>query len=272
MSEVLEHYSMNLPALVSMIKRWRKKILIFLVVLSITSTSILYIMPNQYYSYASALPTNSSLTDKGYLFSEKLDALYSSLGSFSDLDRLYSTAILDTSYKYLIHRYHLISRYDIKAPNENIAVQKAILYMSDDLVKIEKTEQGLLRIHVTDKNADTAAAMANDLMNYVEQVNTSLQRDYNYNCLVKVNAQLQSMKDSNLTGTNREALEKIKSQFELSIQLQQPSLRIVEKATPCYKHISPKRLYSLISVMIIGLICAVLFIAIIESLRLNSKA
>lgn len=264
---------MNLPSLIGLIKKWRKKLFLFLLLLAITSGTVLHLMPNQYYSYSSAVPTNASLTDKGYLFGEHLDALYPSLGSYSDLDRLYSTAILDTSYKFLIHKFDLIRRYKISAPNENIAVQKAIFLMSDEWVKIEKTEQGLLRIHVTDENADTAAAMANALMTYVNDVNTSLQMDYNRSCLEKIKEQLAMMKDSvTYNSSSREDLEKIKSQFELSIGLQQPALRVVEKASPCYKHVAPKRLYSLISIMILGFISGILIISLIESMTMKSKS
>lgn len=290
-----DSHLMNLPRLIGMIKKWRRKILFFLCALGLITGLILFFQPNQYYSFASAMPTNGSLTDKSYLFNDHIDELYSPLGSYADLERLYATATLDTSYKFLIDKFNLIEHYNIHGANRNIATQKTILAMSDENVRIEKTENGLLRIHVIDINADTASRMANALMNYVNEVNTQLQLMYNQNNLNIVNNRLalvmneySALQDSihhtssgrasihELTLKNKlqdiEQLQKIKNQFELAIQVQQPALRIVEVATPCYKHIKPKRILTLVSTLLLGLIAAIASISIIETISLYKKS
>ena len=83
-----EPYSLNFPMLIQILNKWKGKLALFLVALAIVSAIILLLKPNMYYSYATAMPTNSSLNDKGYLFNDKLDQLYSSLGSYSDLDSI----------------------------------------------------------------------------------------------------------------------------------------------------------------------------------------
>lgn len=287
-----EPYSLNFPMLIQILNKWKGKLAMFLVALAIVSAIILLLKPNMYYSYATAMPTNSSLNDKGYLFNDKLDQLYSSLGSYSDLDRIYATANLDTSYKYLIDKFNLVERYGIKGKNKNIAVQKTLLYMSDEILKVEKTESGLLRVHVLDENPDTAASMANTLVDYVNDVNNQLQVEYNKNSLMKIKESIQDASQSYqlLVDSTRnngsvlvekslqakikeiEDLEKIKHQFELTLKFQQPSLRVVEKATPSYKHFKPKRIFSFISTMILGFFAALTIVIILETVSFYKKS
>jgi hypothetical protein len=261
--------------------------MLFLIALGLVSAALLWIQPNQYYSFSSAVPTNAALTDKGYLFNDKIDGLYSALGNYSDLERLFATSTLDTAYKYLIYKYKLADHYDISGANENIRVQKTILAMSDDQVRIEKTENGLFRIHVTDTDPELASTMANDLMTFVNDLNTDLQLQYNKQAIKELGNRIQSRSkeyqqrlDSSSGSTverslidlqlknnmdDIQTLQRIKSQFETAIQFQQPALRVVENASPSYKHIKPKRVIGWFSSMILGFLAMLCCVVILET-------
>lgn len=258
---------LHVPSLVELMLKWKTKLLVFAVLLAVSTITILMFTPNEYYAYSSAVPTNAAINDKAYLFNDNLNDLHTAIGSYSDLERLFATATLDTSYKYLIEKYHLVDRYHIKAPNHNIAVQKAILYLSDENIRVEKSENGLLRIHILDYNADTAALMANDLMNYVNEVNSNLQLTYNKTSFKKLDSMGKALTLS--ADPQVEHVIKLKKQFEIAMAVQQPALRIVEMATPSYKHFKPKRIIVFLTTMLLGMLSAIALIAIWETIRVQ---
>ncbi|MBL7773754.1 MAG: hypothetical protein JNM95_12895 [Chitinophagaceae bacterium] len=262
-----ESYAMNVPSLVELLFTWKNRLALFATLLAFVTALILYITPNQYYSYSSAIPTNAAITDKAYLFNENLNDLHQSIGTYSDLERLYATATLDTAYKFLIEKYDLVKRYNIKAPNHNIGVQKAILMLSDENIRIEKSENGLLRIHIIDFSPDTAAAMANDLMQWVNEVNSTLLLAYNRNSFQKLDSMSVVMSKEN--NPEIDHVQRLKKQFEIAMRIQQPALRIVEKASPSLKHFKPKRLITFISTMLLGMLSAIALVAIWESIRVQ---
>jgi capsular polysaccharide biosynthesis protein len=227
-------------------------------------------------------------------FNQNIDQLHHSLGNWNDLDRLYATCELDTSFKYIIQKFNLISHYNIHSEDSSLALQKAIKHMRSEQIKIEKTETGLLRIHVWDKNPKMASDIANEFMNYIETKNRMLQTQYNQNLLESIrnsilekSSRFKTMSDSlkYVQGAERvlvelkvkntlneiEELEKIANQYQLAVKAQQPSLLVIDKAYPNLKHDSPKRLYTLLTILVTGLIFSIFSISILESFILYHK-
>jgi hypothetical protein len=167
--------------------------------------------------------------------------------------------------------------------------------MREEYITFEKTQDGLFRIHVWDKDAMMAANIANGLMDYIEQVNSHLQIEYNKHSLEQIAHQIgnklntyKNLSDSASRITNESEnlyikhrlnnimediaqLEKIKTQFETTLQFQQPSLRVVDKAIPNDKHVKPKRIFEFISTMLISIVCLIFLILMIESLTAAFK-
>lgn len=259
------------------------------------SAILLFILPNKYYAYCSAVSTNGELNDRSAVFNQNLDQLHHSLGNWNDLDRLYATCELDTSYKHIIRKLKLIEHYKLAESDSNKAIQKAIKLLRSENIKIEKTETGLLRIHVWDKNPKMAATIANEFMAFVEQTNRDLQTQYNQNLLQNIRSTisekaiyLKSIHDS-IRKSNQVAdrliaeikaknsleeineLDKIANQYQLALKAQQPSLIVIDKAYPNFKHDSPKRLFTLLTIMVTGLIFCIFIITILESFILHHK-
>jgi len=291
-----ESFNIHIPFVFSLLSKWKFKILVFLFLLCGTSAIVLFLMPNRYYAYTSAIPTNAQLSDKAALFNDQLDNLYQSLGNWSDLDRLHATCELDTSFRYLIRRFNLIEHYKIKAPDHPRAMQLALKQLRDENCKTEKTETGLLRIHIWDHNPDTAAHMANAFMEYVEATNRTLQLKHNEELMVKIRqslsekaleyrhlsdsaAKLSQPADRTLAGLRQSSLlqsisqlEKIADQTAMTLEAQQASLIVIDRATPNLKHDSPKRLYSLLTIFFTGLVFSIFAITLIESYKLQARA
>jgi uncharacterized protein involved in exopolysaccharide biosynthesis len=289
-----EKFVLNIPFVIDLIQKWKRKILLFLAVLFIVSTLLLILTPNLYYSYTSAISTNSQLNDKSSIYNPNLDELHNSLGNWADLDRIYSTCELDTSYKFLIRTFNLTDHYKINLSDSNKAVQQALHLLKTETMKMEKTETGLLRIHVWDKDPVIAANMANKFIQFIENLNRNLQEQYNRNIIDKININikeksiefkdieaanssaktpadiqlLQIKKNAILEEINQQ--EKILNQYKLVLKAQQPSLIVIDKATPNYKHDSPKRIMTLVTIMICGLVFCIFLITVLESLKLYS--
>lgn len=290
-----ESVTVNIPFVLGLLSKWKKRILIFLCILTIFSAIALFLTPNRYYSYTSAIPTNAQLTDKAALYSDQLDNLYQSLGNWSDLDRLHATCELDTSYRYLVNRFQLVSHYKVSESDPERALQQALKQLRDENCKTEKTETGLLRIHIWDQHPDTAARMANAFMNYVEEVNRRLQLRRNEELMEKIQsslleksatyrllsdsaASLTTAADKTLADIKLKSLlegitqlEKIADQTAMTLKAQQPSLIVIDRATPNRKHESPKRLFSLITIMVSGLLFSIFLITLLESFQLYQR-
>lgn len=286
---------LNLPFVLGLLRKWKNRILLFLAVLLSGSAVILFLTPNRYYAFSSAVGTNAQLNDKAALFSDNLQELYNSLGGWSDLDRLHATCELDTSFRYLCDRFGLVDHYRIRENDAQRARQKAMKRLRDDNCKVEKTETGLLRIHIWDEQPDTAARMANEFMAFVERVNRELQKQYNENILLELrNARdekasaYKALSDS--TGRLRGAaertladlrartllseigeLEQIIHEHETALRVQQASLIVVDRAVPNRKHDSPKRLMTLLTVLVSGLLFSIFAITLLESFLLQQR-
>lgn len=286
---------LNLPFILGLLRKWKNRILVFLTILLGGSALILFLTPNRYYAFSSAVATNAQLNDKAALFSDNLQELYNSLGGWSDLDRLHATCELDTSFGYLCDHFKLVDHYRIREDDAARARRKAMKRLSEDNCKVEKTETGLLRIHIWDEQPDTAALIANEFLAFVERVNRDLQKSYNENLLrglrvaqeEKANS-FKALSDSIgrlRGGANRtladlrvrtllsemEELEKIIHEHETTLRVQQPALIIVDRAAPNHKHDSPKRMVSLLAILVSGLLFSILAITLLESFLLQHR-
>jgi uncharacterized protein involved in exopolysaccharide biosynthesis len=87
-----------MPDLVDIFVRWWKKIL-FIIIASLLLAAIFVLKkPKKYLSVATAVPASAFASDKGKIFNENIQELYSALGTPDDLDAVSGLGTLDTLY------------------------------------------------------------------------------------------------------------------------------------------------------------------------------
>ncbi len=166
-----------------MARRWS---LVLLLTLAGTAAACIasLLSPKLYAGEVTALPTNMVINDKARIFNQNIDGLYPELGSADELDRIEGTARLDTLFTAVASAYHLASHYELDTANGN-ALDKAALLLRKNS-EIKRSAYGELKIKVWDKSAQTAAALANALLQTINAIYERLQTENNRAVLKKL--------------------------------------------------------------------------------------
>ena len=183
----------NLIELLKMIIRHWKSITIVCVIAIIGSTIITdpHIMEPYYSSTSIFLPGNPNSTSSQNMFVQS-DA--GPFGSSDDVDRMLQFGTSPSLQKYIVQRFHLFKHYEIDSANEkypNYAVQMQL----DDNVSVEKNDRGAIEVTVYDHNKDTAAAMANAIVNQIDEINKTLINDNKQKMLAIYETKIQQKND-----------------------------------------------------------------------------
>ncbi len=243
-----------MPDLISIIERWWKLIAGLTIVNIILAFVLLLFIPKQYLSVATALPASAVSADKSGIFNTNVQELYSSLGSPDDLDKIIGTANLDTLYIALVKEYNLSGgrKDDINAA---LALKKNI--------KVIKSEYGELKIKVWNEDSKLAAALANGLLQKLQQLHQSLQNQNNALTLQKLQETYAAMQNTYLTQGDTSGskdrskatmlaiknknqqdqlnqYEKLIAEYQLVLNTNPPALLIVELARVASKPDKPK--------------------------------
>ena len=165
----------NLVELLKLIIRWKKSILIVCVIAIVGSAVITdpHIMTPYYASTSIFLPSNPNQTSSQNMFVENQAGPF---GSSDDVDRMLQFATSPSLQKYIVQRFHLFQHYEIDSASEaypNYAVQMEL----DDNVSVEKNDRGAIEVTVYDHNKDTAAYMANAIVNQIDEINKTIIND-----------------------------------------------------------------------------------------------
>ena len=120
------------------------------------------LQPKQYGATTTALPANSTLSDKARIFNNNIESLYPELGSVDELDRIEGIAKLDTIYITTINAFHLITHYGITNDGAD-SLSEAVIKLKK-ATEIRRSEYGSLRVTVWAKDPALAAQLANKLM------------------------------------------------------------------------------------------------------------
>ncbi|MDQ3681576.1 MAG: hypothetical protein M3352_00720 [Bacteroidota bacterium] len=243
-----------MPDLISIIERWWKLIAGLTIVNSILAFVLLLFVPKKYLSIATALPASSVSADKSRIFNTNVQELYSSLGSPDDLDKIIGTANLDTLYIALVKEYNLRNgfNYELTAA---LALKKN--------VNVIKSQYGELKIKVWNKNSKLAAALANGLLQKLQQLHQTLQNQNNALTLQKLQETYVTMQNNYITSDDssgstdprkttvlsiknknlQEQLnqyEKLIAEYQLVLNTNPPALFVVEQARASAKPDKPK--------------------------------
>jgi hypothetical protein len=248
-----------MPDILSIISRWWKMILGLTLLASLAALAACWLSPKQYASTATALPGNSSLSDKARIFNKNIQYLYSRLGSPDELDRIEGTAALDTIYIATANDFNLVNHYSIKS-------SKDALYEAAEELKsksrISRSAYGELKIKAWDRDRNMAAALANGIFQRLQQLHQELHQQDNASVLQKLKEDLVARQQqfrlasdslrhieaayAELLTVRRNALlqqvqeqEKLIAEYELALSTNPPVLVSVESARPSLRPEKP---------------------------------
>lgn len=198
---------------------------------------VLLLLPKKYLSTATALPANSLSSDKASVFNTGIQELYSSLGSPGELDRFIGTGRLDTVYIAVVKEQNLQQHYGVKQ-NDHALYNAAVQLKKN--TRIDRTEYGELQVNVWDEDKDKAAALANGIMQQLQQIHQQLQSQSNRRVLQQLKETFTGLKGDSSTmvmnspvdGEQRAQYEKLVAQYSLMVQTNPPALLVVEAARP----------------------------------------
>lgn len=242
-----------MPDPLYLISRWWKQMLALLIITLAIVSAIVFTRTPTYLSTSTALPANAGITDKGSIFNNNIQEIYSALGSSDDVDRLVGTAQLDTIYLAVTDRFNLFDHYKINDP-----APLARFRSSQKLRKrsrVFKSEYGELRIKVWDTDKHLAPQLADALMESLGKIHQDMQSESNRSVLMSleqgrskildslsllqhtVAAKDPASRDAISSSARQTALmaqlaqyEQLIGQYQLMVDRNPAMLRIVEKA------------------------------------------
>jgi len=255
-----------MPDLILIFQKWWKRFLAVIFTAVLLAALVLFLLPKKYLSTATALPASSLATDKGAVFGNGLQELYSSLGTPDELDRFLGTAQLDTIYIAVARAHQLPQHYQVKQNDH--ALYNAALKLKKE-TRIERTEFGELQIKVWDVDRDIAAQLANDLIQQLQLLHQQLQSSSNNLVLQKLKAAYNNLQATDSLPTRNVAMgqqaaeyEKLIAQYTLMVNTNPPALLVVESArpglTPDKPYVWPTLLLTFFTAMLFSILMALL--------------
>jgi hypothetical protein len=265
-----------MPDLLTVISRWWKAILGLVAMVAAIALFLLLTAQKQYLSTVTALPANSLAFDKGRIFNNSIQELYSSLGTPDELDPVIGTGKLDTLYVAMVKDFNLVNHYSTEK-------KKYPEYSATKLLKansvVAKDEFGQLKIKVWDLDPNTAAALAHGLFERLQSLHQYLQNQSNEIVLAKLKERItkirtdSSSRNGNAASNEIPQLEKLISEYNLVTATKPQVLLLVEDARPDVKPDRPQFWLIFIISIVAALMFGILLAVFLESRkRANAKA
>jgi uncharacterized protein involved in exopolysaccharide biosynthesis len=171
------------------VKKRSWSILLFSAAASLLALILSLLMPSEYLSEASLLPSNSKLMDKQRLFGNNIQELYSAYGNAEDLDRLFATMHSSTVINHVSDSLKLASHYGLDNKKNAKSLARKKLERS---IKLQRSEYGELRLRVWDKNPAIAELIANMLIGKTQQVFDEMFKLYYERSINNLNQELRT--------------------------------------------------------------------------------
>ena len=264
--------------------RW-KFILGVTLVAGIVAFILSAVSPDKYLATATALPANSLVADKARIYNSNIEALYSDFGTPDELDRLEGTGMLDTIFIATANDLNLPQHY--KLGNSGESMFKAAMELKDE-TRISRSPYGELKIKVWDKERNMTAAMANTLLEKIQELHQRLQNESNIMMLKRLQQDQDSKKqqyreitdslsrasgaDADILNARKSSLldqmmqyEKMIDQYQLAINSNPKVLLTVEQARAPLWPDKPKVMVTVLLVLFAAFIFSFLISVFIES-------
>ena len=277
-----------MPDIFYLISKWWKQILLVVVLSVIAVGIIVFIKPLKYLSIATAVPANTVSSDKGRIFNENLEALYSTLGSGDDLDIIIGTGQLDTLYLAVTDQFNLYDHYKING-EKDAARRKAALCLKKNS-RIIKSDYRELKVKVWDTDKNLAPQLANALIEKLQSIHQDLQSISNAATLASLKTSLQKIKDSldhihnvfiagnnKMTDTSGQAVlkgqlqkyQQLIGEYQLMVDSKPLSLIIEEIARTALCADKPKRWEMISAAAILSFLFSLLVALVLEKRKIS---
>ncbi len=266
-----------MPDFFDLIARWWKRMLAVMLLSLLAVGIITFLKPLQYLSVTTAVPASSFASDKGKIFNENIQALYSTLGTPDDLDMILGTANLDTVYLFVADQFNLFDHYKMKEKGAAARAKSAFLLKKN--TKVIKSEYGELKVKVWDTDKNLAPQLANAVMNRLQSIHADLQSAGNeatLNGLQTGKKKMQLQLDS-ITGISEALIERKKilqdqaqqyekliGEYQLMVDSKPPVLIVVEIAKPSAWPDRPRRMQIMIATAVLSFLFALLAALVME--------
>jgi uncharacterized protein YaaR (DUF327 family) len=288
-----------MPDLLSVISRWWKAISGLVAIAAAIALFALLTAQKQYLSTVTALPANSLAFDKGRIFNNSIQELYSSLGTPDELDPIIGTGKLDTLYVAMVKDFNLVNHYSTE--KKKFPEYTAVKYLKANSV-VAKDEFGQLKIKVWDLDPNKAAALAHGLFERLQSLHQYLQNqsneillsqlNVNYKAMIERGRRLVEYKTDTSTKIIKDTIKadtdllinipsaeelneykKLISQYTLLVNTKPQVLILVEDARPDVKPDRPKFWLVFVISIVAAFMFGVLLALFLESRkRANAKA
>lgn len=263
------------------LKKWRFKLAIFVIIATIAGSIIALLLPKQYISSSTVIPSNPKAVDKNFLYSNNLLELNSAYGMEEDLDRLLTSLRLSSNFSKLVDSFKLIEHYHLKKNKNAKANATEILVKSSSVMK---TDNGAIQITFWDEDKNMSTNLCNALVAIAEYNNNQANQQINYTYLAKLQQQLQQRTlqlnnlDTLANATIKEAQKKAlidliekditaQETLKLSTSSNLSSIIVMEKAYPSDKPDKPKVMFWIIASFISSLCFGIAVAILLEMYR-----
>ncbi len=188
-SKIENNADLNSGSLIVFFYKWRKPLIMVTVIAAICSIVVSLLIQNKYKSTVVLFPSTTSSISKALLSEDvgnKIDILR--LGEEEEAEQMLQILNSDEIRNKIIEKYNLQHHYDIDDDDEykNTKLQKEY----ENNVSFERTKFMSVEINVLDHNADTAAAIANDIAALLDTVNNRMRREVAIQALHIIGAEL----------------------------------------------------------------------------------
>ena len=181
------------------IYKWKKHIIISVLIVGIITTIICLFLPNYYKAsttFYAASPTLANPTALGY--DDNIRYIY---GGSEDLDRLFSIVNSNELQSYLIKKFDLFKRYEVDSTTSEGRHLMGLMFKEN--YKTLSTKYEAIELSVEDKDPIIAAQIANEARNYANMISQRLIKETQVTNIksVEKNITLQEAKVSALADT-----------------------------------------------------------------------
>jgi len=275
-----------MPDLIYIFSRYWKLIVIITALATLIAFLASELSPKLYLSVTTVLPANSVTADKGRIFDNNVENLYSDVGTADELDRIEGTAALDTVYIATAKQLNLEEHYHINPSSESLFNAAQQLKRNAD---IKRSAYGELKIRVWDRNKEMAATLANTILQNIQTIHQQIQSERNRVILQKIQEDYLTKENNyrqlNDSGSGNRQLppeiikqkqtsileqmqqdQKLIAQYQLAINTNPEVLLTVEKARPALWPDKPKVMETTGIAFIISLLLSILI-----AIYLNSR-
>ncbi|MCS6824523.1 MAG: hypothetical protein NZ529_09520 [Cytophagaceae bacterium] len=167
--------------------RWKKTLFAVLVISLSGSVITAFLLPVYYKSVSTFYPYSPKAYDPRYFFASSGNIEL--FGTGDDADRVVSIGNSSELANYIIEKYNLIDRYDIDRNNPYYYINVTKKFRKN--YSIKEDMRSAIIVTVYDQNPDTAALIANDIVNYIDSLNRKPVIEANRDLLIKYKKDLE---------------------------------------------------------------------------------